>query len=79
MSYLKVRPKRPSGMGAVAIDPNAPWWQNLLNTVSNVAQDVTTRPVQSVDALTAQVAQTRQTMILVALGIGAVMLLNRRR
>lgn len=77
MSYLP--PTRRRGLGAVAIDPNAPWWQNLLNTAGNVAEQITVKPTQSVDALTAQVAQTRQTILLIAVGLGAVLLLNKRR
>lgn len=73
--------KRP-GLGATPvqqyIDPNAPWYQQLFTTVQNVAQDVTQQPVQSVNALTAEVSTTRQTVLLMGAGLAAIWLLTRR-
>jgi hypothetical protein len=71
------------GMGAVAptpaVDPNQPWWASLFQTIDYAANAATQQPVQSVNALTAQVASTQQTLIYIAVGLGALLLLNRRK
>lgn len=62
-----------------AVDPSQPWWVNLLNTAENIADTATQKPVQSVNALTAEVANTRQTVLYLTIGIGALLLLTRKR
>lgn len=68
------------GMGATpVVDPSQPWWANLFNTVDYAVDSATQKPVQSVNALTAQVASTQQTLIYIAVALGAVLLFNRKR
>lgn len=74
MAFYKRR-----GLGAVTIDTSLPWYDQVLSAAGQLVDSATQKPTQSVNALTAEVANTRQTVLYVALGIGALILLRGSR
>ena len=64
------------GLGAVTVDTSLPWYDQILTVGDQIVQDATAKPTASVNALTSEVATTRQTVIVAAVAVAALLLLR---